>query len=208
VPDRRWREVTSRGAVGRAGTLPGVAAIRDLGLLPGDWAVLGVVAEGAVHGFAVAQLMGPGGELGRIWSLPRPLVYQALKKLAGLGLIAERAVVSSHRGPQRTMVAVTPRGRRAIVRWLSEPVEHVREVRSLLLLKLALIDRRGGDPSELLAAQRHVLLPIVSNLEEQHQASSGFEQVLATWRLESTLAVLRFLDQASGARDNAAASPG
>jgi DNA-binding PadR family transcriptional regulator len=167
----------------------------DLGLSPGDWAVLGVVAEGPTHGFAVAQLMAPGGELGRIWSQPRPLVYQAMKKLTGQELIAQRAVESSDRGPNRTIVAITPRGRRAVGRWLSEPVDHVREVRSMLLLKLALLDRRGADPSDLLAAQRQVLVPLLASLEEQHRASSGFEQVVATWRLESSQAVLRFVDR-------------
>jgi DNA-binding PadR family transcriptional regulator len=169
----------------------------DFALSPGEWGVLGVVAEGATHGFAVAQLMAPDGDLGRIWSLPRPVVYQALKKLVGLALIAERAVESSDRGPQRTIVAVTLRGRRAIAAWLSEPVGHVRDIRSLLLLKLALIDRRSGDPSQLLAAQRQVVVPVVASLEEQLNATTGFEQVLATWRLESSKAVLRFLDQTS-----------
>jgi DNA-binding PadR family transcriptional regulator len=187
---------------------PGVAATPEIGLSPGDWAVLGVVAEGAIHGFAVAQLMAPGGDLGRIWSLPRPVVYQALKKLAGLGLVAERAVESSERGPQRTIMAVTSRGRRAIAGWLSEPVGHVREVRSQFLLKLALIERRGSDPSGLLAAQREVLVTVVANLEGQQKAATGFEQVLATWRLESSRAVLRFLDQVSRPPNAAAATAG
>ena len=184
---------------------PDVAAGGESGLSPGDWAVLGVVTEGATHGFAVAQLMAPNGALGRVWSLPRPVVYQALKKLTGLGLIVERAVESSDRGPQRTIVAATSQGHRAVVRWLAAPVEHVREVRSLLLLKLALIDRRGGDPSVLIAAQRQLLLPLLARLDDQHHATTGFEQVLVAWRLESCRAVLRFLDQAGQAQN---AAPG
>ena len=63
-------------------------------------------------------------------------VYQVVKKLVQLGLIAERSTERSDRGPVRTIVAITPAGGRALRRWLEEPVDHVRDVRSMLLLKL------------------------------------------------------------------------
>lgn len=46
--------------------------------------------------------------------------------------------------------------------WLREPVEHVRDVRSQLLTKLALLDRTGADPRELLRRPREVLVPITA----------------------------------------------
>jgi len=165
-------------------------------LSAGEWAVLGVLDEGPTHGFAAAQLLAPAGPLGRIWSLPRPIVYQAIKKLTQLGLITEKATERSSRGPQRTILATTPDGRRAVRRWLSQPVEHVREVRSLLLLKLALIDRIGGDAGPLLTAQHEVLAPKLEALQRHRDEAEGFEVTLATWRLESIKAVVRFLDTA------------
>jgi DNA-binding PadR family transcriptional regulator len=171
-----------------------VPARRDFDLSAGEWAVLGVIAEGPTHGFAVAQLLAPEGPLGQIWSLPRPIVYQAIKKLLQLGLITERATERSTRGPQRTILATTPTGRRAIRSWLGEPVEHVREVRSLLLLKLALLDRVGDDPIGLIGAQREVLTPKLEAMQHHRDHAEGFELTLATWRLESIKAVLRFLD--------------
>jgi len=47
---------------------------------------------------------------------------------------------------------VTPEGREALTRWLQEPVEHVRDVRSLLLLKLVFAARLEADPRSCLAA--------------------------------------------------------
>ena len=44
------------------------------------WAVLGVVAEGPTHGFAVAAVLAPDGPLGQVWTLPRPMVYRELDK--------------------------------------------------------------------------------------------------------------------------------
>jgi hypothetical protein len=44
----------------------------------------------------------------------------------------------------------TPEGRRVTEGWLREPVGHARDIRSELLVKLALLDRAGADPRELL----------------------------------------------------------
>ena len=49
-------------------------------------------------------------------------------------------------GPQRTVYAATAEGRGAADRWLYAPVEHIRQIRSELLLKLALLDRAGERP--------------------------------------------------------------
>ena len=109
-----------------------------------EWAVLGAVAERPTHGYAVAQLLAPEGALGQIWTLTRPDVYQSIKKLIKLGLISERSTEQGL-GPDRTVLAVTPRGRRVVARWLKEPVEHVRDGRTVLLLKLMLLDRADAD---------------------------------------------------------------
>ncbi|MHB1474613.1 MAG: PadR family transcriptional regulator [Dermatophilaceae bacterium] len=167
---------------------------RLLDLSPAAWAVLGVVAEGPTHGFAVAQVLGGDGPLGRVWTLPRPLVYRELGKLVERGLVAERASERSEQGPVRRIVAITPSGRRAVRRWMVEPVDHVRDMRSSLLLKLALLERSGGDPRPLLEAQRRRLQPQVAGLERLRDQAAGFERVLAQWRLASSRATLQFLD--------------
>jgi DNA-binding PadR family transcriptional regulator len=158
-----------------------------------DWAVLGIVAEGVTHGFAVARELAGDAELGRIWTVRRPLVYRSLATLQGDGLVEEVGVAAGEAGPQRVLVRATPRGRRQVRRWLSEPVEHVRDVRSLLLLKLALLDRSGADRSELVRRQRELLSPMVEGLREQLGGADGFDAVVARWRLESAVAVDRFL---------------
>jgi DNA-binding PadR family transcriptional regulator len=163
-------------------------------LSPGDWAVLGAVGEGPTHGFALAALLGPDGALGRVWTLPRPSVYQALKKLERLGLVAQRSMERSDRGPSRTVVSLTPKGRRTLARWLEQPVDHVRDVRSLLLLKLALLDRSGADPRPLLESQRARMDELLEALKRQRSTAKGFDRVLADWRLASAQATLRFLD--------------
>jgi PadR family transcriptional regulator AphA len=171
-------------------------------LAPGEWAVLSVISEQPTHGFAVAKALGPNGEIGRVWSLSRPLVYRALDYLVDAGLVEKGDEEPSVRGPRRTSVRTTAVGRRMVRRWLNEPVEHVRDVRSLLMLKLLFLERSGLDSKRLLDTQRDLLLPVEAALEQREQALSGFERTLVQWRLESTRAVLRFL---ASARDAAGA---
>ncbi len=59
-------------------------------LATGEWAVLALVAEGPTHGFAVARALAPGGEVGRVWAMRRPLVYRTLDVLADRELVARR----------------------------------------------------------------------------------------------------------------------
>lgn len=165
----------------------------DLDLSPGEWAVLGAVAEGPTHGFAVAQLLALDGELGRVWTLPRPVVYQVIQKLLQLGLVKPRGTETSRRGPVRTVIGVTPAGRAAVRRWLAEPVDHVRDVRSLLLLKLALIDRRGGDPAALIEAQRNRVRTQLDSLTKGRKSVAGFDRVILEWRIAGSRATLDFL---------------
>lgn len=155
---------------------------------------MGVVAEGPTHGFAVARLLAADGALGRVWTVRRPLIYQALQKLLQLGLVSNRSTQRSDRGPVRTIVAISPAGRQAMQRWLAQPVDHVRDVRSLLLLKLALLYRSGGDTRSLLIAQRRQLLPRIESLGRLRDEATGFDGVLAEWRLASSRATLEFLD--------------
>jgi len=175
-----------------------------LRLAPGEWAVLGVVAEGPTHGFAIAQLMVADGPIGRVWTMPRPVVYQALNKLTRAGLVAERATVPSDRGPVRTIVAATPSGKRAVRRWLGTPVDHIRDVRSLFFLKLALLDRLDADPTPLINAQHEHFAHLLEPLRANRDHADGFERVLAGWRLQSCEATLEFL-QTIGWPDHRAA---
>lgn len=159
-------------------------------LSPGEWAVLALIAQAPTHGFAIAKALAPDGEVGQVWMLPRPLVYRALDTLQAAGLIEPRRTEQGQ-GPRRTVVATTRRGKRLVAEWLEQPVEHVREARSQLLLKLLFLDRAGRDPRRLLEAQLEELAPLEQALKRRVAQASGFERTLALWRLESTRAVNR-----------------
>ena len=163
-------------------------------LTAGEWAVLALLAEAPSHGFAVARVMAPDGEVGRVWSVRRPLVYRAAETLTRMDLVRPAGTEPSRTGPQRTVLTATPTGKRAVTRWLKSPVEHVREGRSLLMLKLLFLSRRGADATPLLTAQRDVFAVHAARLGRAADAAEGFERALALWRLETTTAAARFVE--------------
>ena len=166
-----------------------------------DWIVLTLVDESPMHGFAVAALTAERGDVGRAWHVPRPIVYRSLDRLTALDLARVASTEAGSRGPQRSVLASTPAGRSQVHGWLHRPVAHVRDVRSELLVKLALLLRRGLPVGDLIDAQRRALEPVQAALERQQRTESGFGQVLASWRVENVRAAMRFLEEIDQPRE-------
>jgi DNA-binding PadR family transcriptional regulator len=157
--------------------------------------VLGAVAEGRTHGFAVASLFAADGDLGRVWRIPRAVVYRELGRLEEAALVQPVGVETDGPGPDRTVVRITAAGRRRLHGWLDEPVPRPRDARSALLLKLALLHRSGRDSRVLITAQQEIFAARVAQLRAEAAAaeSGSFERTVALWRVSSTQAVLDFL---------------
>jgi DNA-binding PadR family transcriptional regulator len=158
-----------------------------------EWSVLGFVAEGETYGFSVARLFTPDGTAGKIWTVPRPLVYRAIDTLSTNGYVTEAGSQPGSGGPRRTLVRATSAGVDALDHWLDEPIAHIRDARSHLLMKLLLIDRRGGSPRALVTRQREELVGIIVGLERQIADADGFDVVILRWRLYSVETLDRFL---------------
>jgi len=159
-----------------------------------EWLVLSLICEKPTHGNALAGLLGAGGGLGQVWRVHKAVIYRAMERLELLGLVRTAGEQSSSVGPVRSLVKATAAGRAAAGAWLSRPVTHARDIRSELLVKLALLDRAGADSRGLLQAQQEQLVPIAAALEERLAAAAGFDRTLTLWRYETISATLRFLD--------------
>jgi PadR family transcriptional regulator AphA len=171
----------------------------DRVLAPGEWAVLALLCERPAHGWAIASQLTPDADLGGVWTMGRPLVYRSLEILEQRKLIVAAGHEPGVRGPNRTILAPTPAGREALMAWLTEPVDHVRDVRSLLLLKLVFAERLSVDTRPMLEAQYDANTASVAELEERMTRSRGTERILLLFRVESTRGVLRFIEGMLGA---------
>jgi DNA-binding PadR family transcriptional regulator len=167
-------------------------------LSPGESSVLALLVEARRHGWVIAAILARDGELGAIWSMARPLVYTSLRRLEAEGYIRTVSLERGERGPHRVIFEATPLGRTTTREWLREPVEHVRDIRSLFLLKVVLAQRLGIDPEPLLARQRALMTPFVSWLEARlDDVDADAEPTEATvlyFRLETAQTTIRFID--------------
>ncbi len=162
-------------------------------LLLGEWACLGILYPAPTHGFAIAARLKPGSDIGRVWSLSRPLTYRSLDQLSAQGFVRTVGEEPGLAGGNRTILAATRSGRAALRKWLGTPVSHLRDLRSELLLKLVLAEQCNVDISSMLVEQRVQISAIADALAEQSNGISPVD-VVALWRTESSQAALRFLD--------------
>lgn len=156
--------------------------------------MLAALAERPAHPFAVARLLAQDGELGRVLTVRRPLVYRAAERLAAAGLCRPDHTEPGEGGPERTVYRVTAAGRRALAKWLAEPVIRVRDLRLEFLLKVRLTRRAGRSPLPLVRAQREALAARLEVLAVG--AESGDE--VALWRRHNAAAAQAFLEELEG----------
>lgn len=164
-------------------------------LLLGEWACLGILATGPTHGFAIASRLRADSDIGRIWSLSRPLTYRAIDQLLKNGYVEPVSEEPGIAGGTKTVLAVTESGRLALREWLNRPVLHLRDLRSELLLKLQLARTLDVESTGLVDAQRRIVSDIRRSL--QQRLREQHDDIVTGWRLETADAALRFLDSLS-----------
>jgi DNA-binding PadR family transcriptional regulator len=171
-------------------------------LLLGEWACLGILYPAPTHGFAIAARLKPSGDIGRVWSLSRPLTYRSLEQLSARGYIHAIGEEPGIAGGNRTILAATRTGRARLRKWLQTPVAHMRDMRSELLLKLVIANDCGVDVTAMLRAQREQIAAIVAahgddtdDGDTDDRGSGARLDVVSLWRAESSRGALRFVER-------------
>ena len=157
-----------------------------------EWVALALISERPTHGWAIVRALAPDGQMGEVWTSSGPLVYRAIHLLEQRGLVRSSGSASG-RGPTRTLLEITADGAEAVDEWLMEPVAHVRDLRTELLAKLLLLERRGLDPTVLVRRQRERLEPVARALRRQAKSVRGADRLVPLWRSTAAQAALRFV---------------
>ena len=169
-----------------------MSRVKSQDLLIGEWACLGIICEAPIHGFGVAARLKPGGDIGRIWTMSRALTYRSIEQLALRDLVKAVHEEPGVAGGTRTIYSATRIGRNALREWLGTPVNHLRDFRSELLLKIELARLLTIDSTALLVLQREVVHQWLEHFPCEVDSSGD---VVSIWRNEMATAALRFLDQ-------------
>ena len=156
-----------------------------------EYAVLGLLAEGPTHGFAISKALQTDTEVGRVITVRRPLVYRALDRLVDTGLAEPDHTEPGAAGPNRVIHRVTRPGKRRLDSWLGSPVGHVRDMRIEFQLKLTLLQRLNRSPLQLVVLQRQALDPTLAALEVP---SSDSVDHLDLWRRHNAAAAASYLE--------------
>lgn len=160
-----------------------------------EYAVLGVLAERPAHGFAISKALAPDGPIGRVLTVRRPLTYRALDRLVESGLAAAVHTEPGDAGPERVIHRITPTGRRRLKHWLTEPVQHIRDMRIEFQLKVTLLSRSGQSPLALVMAQRAVLQPTLAALDSTPEDRPDHVELWRQHNAAATDAYLRHLER-------------
>ena len=157
-----------------------------------EWTVLVLLSQRPAHGFAVSQLTASDGELGRIWRIPGPSSTGRSAAWSTPG--SSRPSRSSRASAPSAPSTPSPQGRQEAERWLSTPVDHVRDIRSHLLVKLALLYRADPIPPTCSGVSGRPWIRSRGPCGQQAELD-GFDAILLAWRRATAAAALGFLDE-------------
>lgn len=149
----------------------------DRPLLPGEYAVLGLLALGPRHGYDMARVL--EGELAAVCPVEQSLLYAYLRNVEARELVEWERVRVGNR-PVRKIYALSELGWETFRAWVHAPVERMREVRQELLLKLYFL--RALDPAaerRLVRRQVEVCERYVARAADQVAAAEGFARLVA-----------------------------
>ncbi|MDQ2806134.1 MAG: PadR family transcriptional regulator [Chloroflexota bacterium] len=176
------------------------------GLLPAAYALLGLLAAGAAHGYDLHRPFAAGGTLRAVCRLPLNQHYALLKQLQARGLVEAGDLETAGVTPPRRPLAITPAGRAVLTAWLAQPVPHTRDVRLEFLLKLYFAERQApATVPALLAAQVAVTRDSLARLDSEwialaDRAPGDFARRVVDMRLRQNRAVLDWLEDAQRAQ--------
>jgi DNA-binding PadR family transcriptional regulator len=160
-------------------------AVEERPLMPGEYAVLGLLAAEPRHGYELARRW-QASPLALVLPAEQSALYAYLRNLERRGLLDWDEVRVGNRPPRRIFSA-SEEGWEVLRPWLHAPVDRMREVRLDLLLKIYLV--RLLDPAaerRLLSRQIEVCEAYLADARASAVGAEDFERLV--WQARSTAA--------------------
>jgi PadR family transcriptional regulator, regulatory protein AphA len=162
-----------------------------------EFALLGLLRDGPLHGYQLHQQISDPASLGLVWRIKQAHLYALLERFEKEGYISSTLQPQEDR-PTRRVYQLTESGRAAFQGWLSSPVERPRGMRGQIQAKLYFIQSEDRQVrSRLIANQRQVCRKW---LEEEEHVTAGanelstYELLVYQFRAGQIQAMLDWLD--------------
>lgn len=146
----------------------------------GDYPVLAVLSLAPAHGYDVWRYI--RDRLAGVWNLGRSQVYALLSQLERDGLVYHERVEQSNL-PSRKVFYLTAEGQRVCDDWIRLPVEHVRDCRLELPVKLHFARRHSSEGASRLVRDQVAVC---------HARRAQIQTVLARSKTEIERQVLEY----------------
>lgn len=163
----------------------------DRALLPGEFALLGLLAIRPMHGYEMACFFADEG-LSDVCPVEQSTLYTYLRNLEGRELVTWTEERVGMR-PPRKIYALSAAGSELVHRWMRRPVERMRDVRLEFLLKLYFLDLLDRPAlTRLLADQIDVCDGYLAAIRER-DASTPFRRLVSLSKSSAAEATLGWL---------------
>jgi len=163
-----------------------------------EYILLGLIAQGPVHGYDLHKQIASLDGLSSIWHVKQSQMYALLDKLEQMGFL-QAANIPGSAFAQRKQYQITPSGKEVFNNWRISPVGHGREMRQNFLARLYFARLAGPGPlQELVDAQfaecRRWQESIHAALDQGADPGS-FQHVVDGYRLNQINAMVAWLDE-------------
>jgi len=156
-----------------------------------EFVVLGIIMDGATHGYEICQ-----SELNHIWHIPISQTYALLRRLEKEKMVTFHLSRQGHR-PQKKVYTLTAEGRKAFLSWVGKPAEKIRNIRTEFLSKLFLIRKLRLDMgASLITAQLKICKARKKRIGGDIPASAGtFRDMISLYRHTMIDATILWLEE-------------
>lgn len=160
-----------------------------------EYALLGLLYEGPLHGYELYRRYAGRTGLSVVWKVKRSRFYAILARLGRIGLV-EMEVREQADRPPRKVFRLTPEGLAALRAWMTEPVADSRAFRVEFPAKLYFCARSDPPSARALVSGQRAACESWLRLRRVEGGGSdrGFEALVRRFREGQLRAMLVWLD--------------
>src|SRR5262245_54261762 len=108
-----------------------------------EFALLGFLRSGALHGYEIHRRLSDPVGLGLVWHVKQSQLYALLTKLEAEGYLSSSFKAQETR-PTRKIYRLTKNGTDTFLEWVQNPVPHGRDIRLDFMVKFYFAQREGS----------------------------------------------------------------